>query len=40
MQYEAIRTAGLRLNGEDMIQEHIRAVLRVYAAACGVKKKT
>ena len=40
MQYEAIRTAGLRLNVEDMIQENIRAVLRVYAAACGLKKKS
>jgi D-tagatose-1,6-bisphosphate aldolase subunit GatZ/KbaZ len=40
MQYEAIRSGGLRLNVEDMIQENIRAVLRVYAAACGLKKKS
>jgi len=39
MQYEAIRSGCLRLNVEDMIQENIRAVLRVYAAACGLKKK-
>jgi D-tagatose-1,6-bisphosphate aldolase subunit GatZ/KbaZ len=35
MQYEAIRSGSLEANAEDMIQEHIRAVLRVYAAACG-----
>ena len=29
MQYEAIRSGRLRLNVEDMIQENIRAVLRV-----------
>ena len=40
MQFEAIRSGRLRANSEDMIQEHVRAVLRVYAAACGVKKKT
>ncbi|MGA8492180.1 MAG: class II D-tagatose-bisphosphate aldolase, non-catalytic subunit [Terriglobales bacterium] len=39
MQYEAIRAGVLQVKAEDMIQEHIRAVLRVYAAACGVKKK-
>jgi tagatose-1,6-bisphosphate aldolase non-catalytic subunit AgaZ/GatZ len=39
MQFEAIRSGRLRANSEDMIQEHIRAVLRVYAAACGAKKK-
>jgi D-tagatose-1,6-bisphosphate aldolase subunit GatZ/KbaZ len=38
-EYEAIRSGRLRANSEDMIQEHIRAVLRVYAAACGVKKR-
>jgi D-tagatose-1,6-bisphosphate aldolase subunit GatZ/KbaZ len=36
MQYEAIRSGRLRLEAEGMIQEHIRTVLRVYAAACGV----
>jgi len=36
MQYEAIRRGRLQANAEDMIQEHIRAVLRDYAAACGV----
>ncbi len=35
MQYEAIRSGSLEAKTEDMIQEHIRAVLRVYAAACG-----
>ena len=39
MQFEAIRSGRLRANSEDMIQEHIRAVLRVYAAACGATKK-
>jgi D-tagatose-1,6-bisphosphate aldolase subunit GatZ/KbaZ len=34
-QYEAIRSGCLRANTEDMIQDHIRSVLRVYAAACG-----
>jgi D-tagatose-1,6-bisphosphate aldolase subunit GatZ/KbaZ len=38
MQFEAIRSWGLRPNVEDMIQENIRAVLRIYAAACGLKK--
>jgi D-tagatose-1,6-bisphosphate aldolase subunit GatZ/KbaZ len=40
MQFEAIRSGRLRANSEDMIQENIRAVLRVYAAACGLKKKS
>jgi D-tagatose-1,6-bisphosphate aldolase subunit GatZ/KbaZ len=40
IQFEAIRSGRLLANSEDMIQEHIRAVLRVYAAACGAKKKT
>jgi len=35
MQYEAIRSGSLEANAEDMIRHHIRAVLRVYAAACG-----
>jgi D-tagatose-1,6-bisphosphate aldolase subunit GatZ/KbaZ len=39
MEYEAIRSGRIRANAEDMIQEHIRAVLRLYAVACGVKKK-
>jgi len=39
MEYEAIRSGRLRANAEDMIQEHIRAVLRLYASACGVKIK-
>jgi D-tagatose-1,6-bisphosphate aldolase subunit GatZ/KbaZ len=34
-EYEAIRSGRLQAHAEDMIQEHIRAVLRVYAAACG-----
>jgi D-tagatose-1,6-bisphosphate aldolase subunit GatZ/KbaZ len=35
MQYEAIRDGTLPARAEDMIQEHIRTVLRVYSAACG-----
>jgi len=34
-EYEAIRSGRLRAQAEEMIQEHIRNVLRVYAAACG-----
>jgi D-tagatose-1,6-bisphosphate aldolase subunit GatZ/KbaZ len=34
-QYDAIRSGELQARAEDMIQEHIRIVLRVYAAACG-----
>jgi D-tagatose-1,6-bisphosphate aldolase subunit GatZ/KbaZ len=34
-QYEAIRSGELQARTEDLIQEHIRIVLRVYAAACG-----
>jgi len=39
VEYEVIRSGHLHLNAEDMIQKHIGAVLRLYAAACGVKKK-
>jgi D-tagatose-1,6-bisphosphate aldolase subunit GatZ/KbaZ len=35
-QYEAIRSGRLRPHADDMIQEHIQTVLRVYAAACGL----
>ena len=35
LQYEAIRTGVLQANAEEIIQEHIRNVLRAYAAACG-----
>jgi len=35
-QYEAIRSGRLQAHAEDMIQEHIRTVLRVYASACGM----
>jgi len=35
LQYEAIRCGRLRTRAEDMIQEHIHTVLRIYAAACG-----
>jgi D-tagatose-1,6-bisphosphate aldolase subunit GatZ/KbaZ len=38
LEYAAIRTEGRPANFEDIIQEHIRSVLRVYAAACGVKR--
>ena len=34
-QYAAVRSGLLQANAEDMIQEHIRAVLRVYSEACG-----
>ena len=33
-QYDAIRAKGRELRAEEMIQQHIRTVLRVYAAAC------
>lgn len=36
LQYEAIRSGVLQPRAEDMIQHHIRTVLRVYAAACRV----
>jgi len=39
-QYEAIRAGRPSLSAEDAIQEHIRTVLRIYAAACGVAKTT
>jgi D-tagatose-1,6-bisphosphate aldolase subunit GatZ/KbaZ len=35
-QYEAIRAGRPSGNAEDAIQKHIRTVLRVYSAACGV----
>lgn len=35
-QYEAMRSGRPAARAEDMIQEHIRIVLRVYAAACGL----
>ena len=38
LQYEAIRSNGLQVSVEDMIQEHIRRVLRVYADACRTGK--
>jgi D-tagatose-1,6-bisphosphate aldolase subunit GatZ/KbaZ len=34
VQYEAIRSGRLQVRTEDMVQEHIQTVLRVYAAAC------
>jgi D-tagatose-1,6-bisphosphate aldolase subunit GatZ/KbaZ len=34
-QYEALRSGRPSSNAEDTIQEHIRTVLRIYAAACG-----
>ena len=33
-QYEAIRSGRLHARAEDMIQEHVRIVLRIYAEAC------
>jgi len=38
LQYEAIRSKSLQVSVEDMIQNHIRGVLRVYAGACGARK--
>jgi len=35
-QYEAMRSGRPTARAEDMIQEHVRTVLRVYAAACGL----
>ncbi len=35
LQYELIRCERRQAHAEEMIQEHIRTVLRVYAAACG-----
>ena len=35
LEYEAVRSGSLRSRAEDMIQEHIRTVLRIYGAACG-----
>jgi D-tagatose-1,6-bisphosphate aldolase subunit GatZ/KbaZ len=35
LQCEAIRAGRLTARTEDMIQEHIRRVLRIYAVACG-----
>jgi D-tagatose-1,6-bisphosphate aldolase subunit GatZ/KbaZ len=35
LQYEATRSGRLQARAEDMIQAHIRDVLRIYAAACG-----
>jgi D-tagatose-1,6-bisphosphate aldolase subunit GatZ/KbaZ len=34
-EHEAIRSGRLQPRAEGMIQEHIRTVLRIYAAACG-----
>jgi len=34
-QFEAVRSGQLHAHPEDMIREHIREVLRIYAAACG-----
>jgi D-tagatose-1,6-bisphosphate aldolase subunit GatZ/KbaZ len=36
LQYEAIRAGSLQANAEDIIQQHVRTVLRVYATACGM----
>jgi D-tagatose-1,6-bisphosphate aldolase subunit GatZ/KbaZ len=34
LQYEAIRSGRIQAQAEDMIREHIRIVLRIYAGAC------
>lgn len=38
LEYEAIRAGELRAVPEEMIQDHIRQVLRVYADACSVSQ--
>ena len=38
LQYEAIRSGRLQAHAEDMIQEHIQTVLRIYAAACSTSE--
>lgn len=35
LEYEAIRRGAIPVRAEDIIQEHIRAVLRIYAEACN-----
>ena len=39
-EYKAIRTGGMQATPEQIIQEHIRQVLRIYAAACGGEKRS
>jgi D-tagatose-1,6-bisphosphate aldolase subunit GatZ/KbaZ len=39
LQYEAIRSGRLAARTEDMIREHIRRVLGIYAAACGQRRE-
>jgi len=39
-EYQAIRDGQMQAFPEQMIQEHIRKVLRVYAAACGAEKRS
>jgi len=39
LQYEAIQSGRLALRTEDIIQEHIRKVLRIYACACGHRRE-
>jgi D-tagatose-1,6-bisphosphate aldolase subunit GatZ/KbaZ len=36
LEHEAIQSGRVAARMEDMIQEHIRAVLRIYASACGI----
>lgn len=37
-QYEAIRSGGLGIHADDMIQDHIGTVLSSYATACGMRR--
>jgi len=37
LQHEAIRCGTLPAHADDMIREHIQTILRMYAAACGMK---
>jgi D-tagatose-1,6-bisphosphate aldolase subunit GatZ/KbaZ len=37
MQYAAIRSGNLQAHAENMVQEHIRSVLRIYSVACGTQ---
>jgi D-tagatose-1,6-bisphosphate aldolase subunit GatZ/KbaZ len=40
LEYEAIRTLGLRPDAPTMIHHHIRSVLRSYASACGLLRSS
>jgi D-tagatose-1,6-bisphosphate aldolase subunit GatZ/KbaZ len=39
-EYKAIRTGRMQATSQQLIQEHIRQVLRVYAGACAGEKRS